>query len=219
LFGLAGLSPLLSHVNCKQVLYNNYWLDSPSISRAWFVPIETLFAWMVLAFLITFLAFLLAGVVVAVGFDEGIANALLLHCCCIAVALLLALLFCCCFIAVALLLLCCCCIAVELLLRCCCVTVALLLCCCCIAVGIAVGVTVGICYWQCCWHCCWNWSYCLLLIACYFCIAVALMLLCCLLLLRCCCLDSNFHPGIVGHHLWPAIGLVPCPPWQSCRPW
>ncbi len=89
LFGLAGLSPLLSHVNCKQVLYINYCFHSPSISRACSVPIKTYFTWMVLAFLITFLAFLLAGVVVAIGIDEGIAVALLLHCCCIDVALLL----------------------------------------------------------------------------------------------------------------------------------
>jgi hypothetical protein len=90
LFGLAGLSLLLSHVNCKQVLHNNYWLHSPSISR-----VCSIFSWIVLAFLITFLAFLLAGVVVAVGADEVIAVALLLRCCwrCFFVAVLL--LFCC----------------------------------------------------------------------------------------------------------------------------
>jgi hypothetical protein len=97
------------------------------------VPIEMLFAWMVLAFSITFLAFLSAGFVVAVGIAEGIAVE------------------CCCFIAVALLLHCCC-IAVALLLHCCCVSVALLLHCCCVAVGVAAGV----CYLRCCWRCSLN---------------------------------------------------------------
>ncbi len=69
-----------SHVNCKQVLYNNYWLHLPSISRACSIHIKMLFTRMVLTFFIAFFAFLLAGVVVAVGVDEVIAVELLFCC-------------------------------------------------------------------------------------------------------------------------------------------